>query len=135
MIIDDIIAAAVGGVINLTVNAIQVNLGGHGFWNGVGRGFAAFGSGAVGGWGALYPEFGGWAWGGAAVGATNSWLGGATTGKEIAIGAGVVAISGLAGGAAGSWASSNLGPAIVNGFSVTSPVLSQAISGTVGGAV
>jgi hypothetical protein len=26
----------------------------------LGKGFAAFGAGAVGGWDALYPEFGGW---------------------------------------------------------------------------
>ena len=54
--IDDLIAAAVGGVVNLAVNAFQGNLGGHGVWGGIGRGFAAFGAGAVGGFGALYKD-------------------------------------------------------------------------------
>jgi RHS repeat-associated protein len=48
-LIDDIIAGAVGGIVNLAVNALQGNLGGHGLWGGIGRGFAAFGAGAVGG--------------------------------------------------------------------------------------
>jgi RHS repeat-associated protein len=130
--IDDLIAAAIGGVVNLIVNACQGNLGGHGFWGGVGRGFAAFGAGAVGGWGALYPEFGGWAWGGATVGATNSWLSGAK-GWDIAVGAGVSVVSGVVGGAAGQWGGQYLGGVIINGTSVTSPVLQGAITGTVGG--
>jgi hypothetical protein len=132
-LIDDLIAAAIGGVVNLVVNAFQGNLGGHGFWGGVGRGFAAFGAGAVGGWGALYPEFGGWAWGGATVGATNAWLGGAK-GWDIAIGAGVGIISSGAGSVAGQWGGKYLGGVIINGTKVTSPVLQGAITGTVGGA-
>ena len=120
VLIDDIIAGAVGGLINLGVNAIQGNLSGHGFWGGVGRGFAAFGAGAVGGVGALYPEFGGLAWGGATVGATNAWLGGATSAKDIAIGAGVGAIAGVAGGAAGQWAVNSADPLL---SSISSPVL------------
>jgi len=134
-IIDDIIAAAVGGIINLTVNAFQGNLAGDNIWESIGRGAAAFGAGAVGGWGALYPQFGGWAWGGATVGATNAWLGGATTGKEIAIGAGVGAIAGVAGGAAGQWGGQYIGGVIINGTQVTSPVLQGAITGAAGGAV
>ncbi len=133
-IIDDIIAGAIGGVVNLAVNAFQGNLGGHGFWGGVGRGFAAFGSGAVGGVGALYPEFGGWVWGGATVGATNAWLGGATSAKDIAIGAGVGVVSSVAGGAAGQWAGQHIGGVLINGFNVTSPVVKGAITGTIGGA-
>jgi hypothetical protein len=130
--LDDVIAAAIGGVINLVVNAVQGNLGGHGLWGGIGRGAAAFGAGAAGGWGALYPEFGGWAWGGAAVGATNSWLSGAK-GWDIAIGAGVGAVSGVAGGAAGQWGGKYLGGVIINGTKITSPVLQGAVSGAAGG--
>jgi len=127
-IIDDIIAAAVGGVINLATNAFQGNI------HNIGDGLAAFGAGAVGGFGALYPEFGGWVWGGATVGATNAWLGGATSAKDITMGAGVGAISGVVGGAAGQWAGQNLGGVVINGFNVASPVLKGAITGAIGGA-
>jgi RHS repeat-associated protein len=47
-IIDDLIAAVVGGVINLVTNAIQGNI--HSF----GQGFALFGVGAAGAWAGLY---------------------------------------------------------------------------------
>jgi len=135
-VIDDIIAAAIGGIINLGVNAFQGNLGGHGFWEGVGRGFAAFGAGAVSGFGALYPQFGGWAWGGAVVGGTNTWLGGATSFKDIAIGAGVGVISGVAGGAASSWGANNIGGVVVNSLQVNAKsALGGAIIGATGGAV
>jgi hypothetical protein len=87
-------------------------------------------AGAVGGIGAIYPEFGGWIWGGAAVGATNAWLGGG----DIGMGACVGAIAGVAGGAAGQWGGQYIGSVIINGTQVTSPVLQGAITGTVGGA-
>ena len=132
VIIDDIIAAAIGGVINLATNAIQGNLSGHGFWGGVGRGFAAFGAGAIGGLGALYPEFGGWVWGGATVGATNAWLSGAKSG-DIFQGAIVGGISGVFGGLAGNWAGQYLGGVVINGFNVTSPVLKGIIAGGISG--
>ena len=134
VIIDDIIAAAIGGVINLATNAIQGNLSGHGFWGGVGRGFAAFGAGAIGGLGALYPEFGGWVWVGTTVGATNAWLSGAKSG-DIFQGAIVGGISGVFGGLAGNWAGQYLGGVVINGFNVTSPVLKGAITGAIGVAV
>ena len=127
--LDDLIGAAIGGVVNFVVNICQGNLGGHGFWGGVGRGFASFGSGAVGGWGALYPEIGGWIWGGA----TDSWLSGAE-GRDIAIGAGVGAISGVVGGAAGQWGGQYLGGLVIDGTSITGPVLQGAVTGTIGGA-
>lgn len=133
-VVDDIIAAVIGGVINLAVNAYQGNLSGHGLWGGIGRGLAAFGAGAVGGWGALYPEFGGWIWGGATVGATNAWLGEATTGTEIAIGATIGAFSGVIGGAAGQWGSQFIGSVVINGTNITSPVLQGVITGSAGGA-
>ena len=129
--IDDLIAGAIGGTVNLVVNAIQGNLGGHGVWGGIGRGFAAFGAGAVGGVGALYPEFGGWAWGGAAVGATNAWLGGATTFDDIFVGAGVGAVAGMVGGAAGQWATTATSPLV---SSISSPVARSTVSGIIGGA-
>jgi hypothetical protein len=130
--LDDLIAAAIGGVVNLTVNIIQGNIKGD-IWTCIGKGAAAFGAGAAAGWGALYPEFGGWVWGGATVGATNAWLSGAK-GWDIAIGAGVGAVSGVAGGAAGQFGGKYLGGIIINGTNVTSPVLQGAITGTIGGA-
>jgi RHS repeat-associated protein len=129
--IDDLIAGAIGGTVNLVVNAIQGNLGGHGVWGGIGRGFAAFGAGAVGGVGALYPEFGGWAWGGAAVGATNAWLGGASSASDIAMGACVGAVAGMVGGAAGQWATTATSPLV---SSISSPVARSTVSGIIGGA-
>jgi RHS repeat-associated protein len=131
-VLDDIIAAVIGGVINLGVNIWQGNIKGD-VWTTIGKGTAAFTAGAVAGWGAIYPEFGGWAWGGATVGATNSWLGGAK-GWDIAVGAGVGVASGVVGGAAGQWGGQYLGGIIINGTSVTSPVLQGTITGTIGGA-
>jgi hypothetical protein len=125
IIIDDVIVAVIGGLINLGSNAIQGNI--HNFW----QGLAAFGAGAVGGIGTLYPQFGGWVWGGATVGATNAWLGGAKSAKEIAIGAGVGIISGVAGGVAGQWAVKTASP-LLN--SISSPVLRGATAGVIGGA-
>ena len=127
-LIDDLIAAGIGGVVNVISNAFQGNI------NGFGDFFAAFGAGAIGGVGALYPEFGGWVWGGAAVGATNAWLGGAT-GDDIWKGAVIGALSGVAGGAAGQWGGQYLGNLVINGFNVASPVVKGAITGAFGGAV
>ena len=70
-LIDDIIAGFIGGTMNLIGNIIDGNV--HNFSDGI----AAFGSGAVGGVGALYPQFGGLVWGGAVVGGTNAALAGA----------------------------------------------------------
>ncbi|MFT3740236.1 MAG: RHS repeat-associated core domain-containing protein [Breznakibacter sp.] len=124
-IVDDIIAAAVGGIINLASNAIQGNI--HSF----GQGLAAFGAGAVGGIGAIYPEFGGWVWGGATVGATNAWLGGARSAGDIAMGAGVGVVSSVTGGMAGQWAVNTASPLL---SSISSPVLRGATTGVIGGA-
>lgn len=129
-IVDDIIAAAIGGVINLGTNIAQGNIHGD-FWECIGKGAAAFGAGAVGGFGALYPEFGGWVWGGATVGATNAWLGGAKSAGDIAIGAGVGIVSSVAGGMAGQWAVKTASPLLT---SISSPVLRGAAGGVIGGA-
>ena len=122
--IDDLIGFVIGGTINLISNAIQGNI--HSFGNGL----AAFGAGGAAGTLALYGPAG-WVAGGAIVGGTNAWLGGAT-GWDIAKGAGIGAISGLAGGAAGQWAAGAISPAL---SSISSPVLQGAITGVVGGGV
>jgi len=124
-----LIAAVIGGVVNLTVNAVQGNLGGDGLWAGIGKGFAAFGSGAAAGALALTGPAG-WAAGGAILGGTNAWLGGAQ-GLDIVKGAAIGAVSGLAGG--------GLGRAIAPGISaatssIASPALQGAAAGAIGGA-
>ena len=126
-IIPFLIAAAIGGVVNLAVNAIQGNI------NSWGDGFAAFGAGAAaGGLALLGPA--GWAAGGAIVGGANAYLGGATSFQDIAQGAFIGAASGLVGGAVGQYAAKSLGNVLINGFNVTSPVIKGAIGGAVGGA-
>ena len=132
LVIDDLIAGIIGGVINLGVNIWNGNIKGD-IWTVIGKGAAALFSGATAGVGALYPEFGGWAWGGAIVGATNAWLGGAT-GWDIAIGAGIGVASSYVGGVAGQWGAEHIGGAIVNGMNITSPVLQGAVTGVIGGA-
>ncbi|ESU27089.1 hypothetical protein FLJC2902T_22670 [Flavobacterium limnosediminis JC2902] len=122
--LDDAIAAVVGGVINLGVNIYQGNI--HNF----GQGLAAFGAGAAAGWLALYPEFGGWAAGGAIVGATNSWL----SGGDPIEGAVMGGISSVVGGYAGKYAAGALGGVVVNGIKVTSPLLQGTIVGSLVGA-
>lgn len=126
-LIDDLIAAAIGGVINLASNIISGNINGS-VGECIGKGLAAFGAGAIGGVGAMYPEFGGWLWGGAVVGATNAWLSGADA-TGIVMGAGIGAISSIVGGAAGSWAGQHIGGFVVNGFNITSPVAKGVVSG------
>jgi hypothetical protein len=64
-LIDDIIAAVVGGVINVVVNAVQGNI------HSVGQGFALFGVGAAGTWTGLY---GGPMAAGAIIGSGNSFV-------------------------------------------------------------
>jgi RHS repeat-associated protein len=124
--LDDLIGFAVGGVINLVSNALQGNI------HSIGDGLAAFGAGGAAGTLALYGPAG-WAAGGAIVGGTNAWLGGAT-GWDIAKGAGIGVVSGLAGGAAGQWAAQSLGGIVISGLRITSPVLQGAIGGAIGGA-
>ena len=124
--IDDAIAAVIGGTVNLAVNAFQGNLGGGSLWDVIGRGAAAFGAGAAAGTLSLYGPAG-WAAGGAIIGGTNSWLGGAV-GWDIAAGAGFGAVTGLVGGAIGA----GLTPAIGNVTPLMSSPLAQ---GVVGGAL
>jgi hypothetical protein len=126
--IDDLIVGVIGGVINLGVNIFNGNLKGN-FWQALGKGAAAFGSGFAAGALATYGPVG-WTAGGAIVGGTNAWLGGATSAKDIAMGAGVGVMAGVAGGAVGSAVTSVASP-LLN--SISSPVLRGATGGVIGG--
>ena len=128
--VDDLIAGAIGGVINLGVNIFQGNISGTP-WEVLGQSTAAFTAGAAAGTLALYGP-GGWAAGGAIVGGTNAWLGGATSASDIAIGAGIGAATSLVGGAIGQ----GLSPAISGWTSgIGSPALQGAAGGAIGGAI
>jgi RHS repeat-associated protein len=124
--IDDGIAFVIGGAVNLTVNLIQGNI------DNIGEGLAAFGAGGAAGTLSLYGPAG-WAAGGAIVGGTNAWVGGAK-GWDILKGVGVGGLSGLAGGAVGQWAAQGLGNVVVQGLNITSPVIKGVVGGTIGGA-
>ncbi len=128
--LDDLVAAGIGGLVNVISNAIQGNLNGKGWF---GRAAAAFGAGAIGAWASLYPEFGGLAIGGAIVSSTNAWIEG-KDGEDIAIAAGFGAATSIIGGVAGEWGSKTIGSIIINGLGVTGPVLKGAISGGFGSA-
>lgn len=65
VLIDDIIAAVVGGTVNVIVNAIQGNI------HSIGQGFALFGVGAAGTWTGLYA---GPMSAGAIIGSGNSFV-------------------------------------------------------------
>ncbi|SHE77178.1 RHS repeat-associated core domain-containing protein [Dysgonomonas macrotermitis] len=129
--LDDLIAAAIGGVVNLGVNIWQGNITGTP-WEMIGKGAAAFGAGAAADNLALYGPFG-WAAGGAIVGATNTALSGANAG-EIVTGSVIGTASGLVGGFAGQFAANSLGAVVINGFRITSPVVKGAVGGLLGGA-
>ncbi|TGX79430.1 hypothetical protein E5358_14905, partial [Palleniella muris] len=129
--IDDLIAGLFGGVMNLTINIFQGNISGD-LWTMIGKGASAFGSGAVAGIGALYPELGGWAWGGATLGATNAWLSGGN-GTDIFSGAILGSLTSYFGGAMGQWGAQYLGSIAINGLQITSPFLQAMVSGAVGG--
>ena len=126
--IDDLITGAIGGLINLGTNIVQGNIHGN-FWECVGKGAAAFGSGFVAGATVTYGPAA-WAASGALVGATNSWLGGAQ-GWDIAKGAGIGAVTSVVGGYAGQWAS-GIGSTLLNNLSISSQSL---IGGAVNGAI
>ena len=128
--IDDLIAAVVGGAINLTVNAIQGNVTS---W---GSALGYFGVGAVSGWASLYV-------GPLAVGAISG-LGNYIT-TQVSQGGwsslnfddgvtatAIGAATSWAGAKIGGWATKNLGGIF---SSISSPVLRQAAVNSVGGAV
>ncbi|WP_407932408.1 MULTISPECIES: hypothetical protein [unclassified Dysgonomonas] len=128
LIIDDIIAAVVGGAINVTVNAIQGNI--HSW----GQGFSLFGVGAVGGVASLY---GSPLLGGAIMGAGNSIVnqgfGSNGTWNSDNINGQQVFFDGIMGGALGgasSYCGSFISPHIGKMVSgINSPVLQQAVAG------
>lgn len=123
-----LIAAAVGGVVNVAVNAVNGNLSGYDFWTTVGKGAAAFFAGAAQGASACFGP--GWmAAGGALAGGVNSWLGG---GNFLA-GAVTGSITSAFGGMAGQWASRGAN-VLINGFNITSPVISGVVAGGTAGA-
>jgi hypothetical protein len=93
----------------------------------IGQGLAAFGSGAAAGVLSLYGPAG-WVAGGAIVGSTNAWL----TGDDPIKGGIMGGVTGLVGGAIGSWASAAIGGVVVNGIHVTSPLLQGTIIGSLG---
>ncbi|WP_369811424.1 RHS repeat-associated core domain-containing protein [Palleniella intestinalis] len=128
---DDLAAALIGGFMNLTINIFQGNISGN-LWSMIGKGASAFGAGAAAGWGALYPELGGWAWGGATLGATNAWLSGGT-GTDIFTGAIFGSLTSYFGGAIGQWGAQYLGGIAINGLQITSPFLQGMVSGAIGG--
>ncbi|MGC9343436.1 MAG: RHS repeat domain-containing protein, partial [Bacteroidales bacterium] len=125
--VDDLIAAVVGGVINLATNWKNID----NVWEGLG----AFGAGAANGWLTLNLGPAGAAIGGSITGAANNII--AQTGNGVGLNQvnwGQVGMQGLVGGAsgiagygAGKWATNNLGNTIINGFKISSPVVSEAI--------
>ncbi|GAB6013454.1 RHS repeat-associated core domain-containing protein [Viscerimonas tarda] len=131
LLVDDLVAMAIGGTVNLVVNIVQGNIHGN-VWECIGQGAAAFGAGAAAGELALYGPAG-WVAGGAIVGATNTWLAGGST-QDIVTNGVIGGVAGLAGGYAGQLGGKLLGGVIINGARVTSPVLQGAITGTIGGA-
>jgi hypothetical protein len=130
-LVDDLTAAAIGGVFNLGMAIFNGSFDGMGFAEALGKGAASFAAGAAAGTLSLYGPLG-WAAGGAITGATNAWVGGAPSGALLNA-AGVGAFSGLIGGAAGQYAAGASG-VVINGFRVTSPVLKGMIGGAIGGA-
>ena len=128
--IDDLIAALVGGTVNLVINLVQGNV------HSVGQGFAYFGVGAAGGVLTLYITPVG---SGAFLGASNSLLSqGFNAGWEnvswsqVGMSALVGGITGYVGGQLGSMASRYVGPWME---SISSPVLRDALTyGTAGAA-
>ena len=126
-LLDDILAAVLGGTTNLIINLVDGNV------QNIYQGLLSFGAGAVGGIGALYPEFGGLIWGGAIVGGTNAALAGADT-QGIVSGSLSGISSSLLGGIIGEYAA-GYGSVIINGTNIASPVLKGFLSGSVGGSV
>jgi len=127
--VDDLIAGVIGGFVNLGVNIWQGNITGN-FWDVVGKGAAAFGSGFGAGVLSLYGPPG-WVAAGVLLGGTNAWLSGSDPVEGMIIGG----FSGVIGGAIGSWASGAINTIVINGIKVTSPLLMGTITGAFGGAL
>ena len=136
-ILDDVFSILLGGVVNLGVNLIDGNIKGD-VWSVLGKSFAAFGAGAINGWGMLYPQFGGCVWGGAVTGATNSWLAG-QTGWNIVNSAAIGGVTSFIGGKIGELATSKIRSLIIENVNVSininSPLLKGMILGSAAGGV
>lgn len=128
-LLDDAIVAILGGTVNLVTNVIEGNIHGNA-WVCVGKGAAAFASGAIAGIGGIYPEVGGWAWGGAVVGATNAWLSG-ESGWGIAKGAAIGTLSSGISSYVGQYLDTALGAINFATKEITSPVLNGLVNGAV----
>ena len=128
-LLDDAIVAILGGTVNLVTNVIEGNIHGNA-WACVGKGAAAFASGAIAGIGGMYPEVGGWAWGGAVVGATNAWLSGESA-WGIAQGAAIGTLSSGISSYVGQCLDTALGAINFASKEITSPVLKGLVNGAV----
>ena len=128
-LLDDAIVAILGGTVNLVTNVIEGNIHGNA-WVCVGKGAAAVASGAIAGIGGIYPEVGGWAWGGAVVGATNAWLSG-ESGWGIAKGAAIGTLSSGISSYVGQYLDTALGAINFATKEITSPVLNGLVNGAV----
>ena len=126
-LLDDAIVAILGGTINLIANVMEGNIHGN-VWACVGKGAAAFVSGAIAGVGGIYPEAGGWVWGGAVVGATNAWLSG-ESGWGIAKGVAIGTLSSGIGSYVGQYLGIAFGTIEFASMEITSPVLNGLING------
>ncbi|THF49395.1 hypothetical protein E6C50_11630 [Flavobacterium supellecticarium] len=124
--IDDLIAGTIGGIINLTVNIVEGNIDGN-FWEVVGKGSAAFGSGFAAGALATYGPAG-WAAGGAIIGSTNAWL----SGSDPVQGAIMGGVTGLIGGTIGQYIGKGL-TVMIGSANISSPVLNGFLGGGFGG--
>lgn len=128
-LLDDAIVAILGGTVNLVANVMEGNIHGS-VWTCVGKGAAAFVSGAIAGVGGIYPEAGGWAWGGAVVGATNAWLSG-ESGWGIAKGAAIGTLSSGISSYVGKYLGIAFGSINFASKEITSPILNGLLNGAV----
>lgn len=121
-----LVAAAIGGGLNLGINFLQGNI--HSLTDGL----AAFGIGAIGGAiSGVMPGMAGSVFSGLAVGSGNSWLSGGSF-SDIIVGGIAGATSGALGYKGGEWGN-RLGAVVVNGTNVKSPALKGIITGTISG--
>ncbi len=128
-LLDDAIVAILGGTVNLVANVMEGNIHGN-VWSCVGKGAAAFVSGAIAGIGGIYPEAGGWAWGGAVVGATNAWLSG-ESGWGIVEGAAIGTLSSGISSYVGKYLGIAFGSINLASKEITSPILNGLLNGAV----
>ena len=128
-----VVAAVIGGSLDVGTHWHDITSTSGGFWNQLEKGAEFFGVGAASGALATLGPLG-WAGAGALSGVGNTALQGGNIG-QMALNGLIGGVSGLAGGYAASWASANLGGAIVNGFNLNAnSAISGLITGGIGGA-